>query len=418
MSKKILKVYNYKTLGNKKEVTYEFNNEGINLIIAKNRAGKTSIVQALEEHHGANKFIKNPLTEGEKDGYTEYEGTDKDGRKIKTRWEFNVNGDRIFTAVKQDENGRFKAISDPKKMVELLGKYYPITANEFFQKAKYTEGRKEIIEKYLLMCFTDQQKEELNKLKIAISDKSNTQTKDNLYFKRRDLNRDIDVLTKLINNNNVTEEEQKLLDNENKYRESRDKIVDEIEVGDLAIKGRLLEKTELQKQINMLDAEITAIKIKDAELNERVAKADKVFVRINEIKKKTNKDNEKLELANKTSLLQKTESEINISKEKIKIIYKNSKLPAGLEIGEDEIKLNGFSFDNTTNSESETWLAIIELMCQISDNELIFIGSLSEYDEETRQKVIAITDKYNKFVIATEVESDINEPEIITIIKK
>jgi len=418
MSKKILKVYNYKTLGNKKEVTYEFNNEGINLIIAKNRAGKTSIVQALEEHHGANKFIKNPLTEGEKDGYTEYEGTDKDGRKIKTRWEFNVNGDRIFTAVKQDENGRFKAISDPKKMVELLGKYYPITANEFFQKAKYTEGRKEIIEKYLLMCFTDKQKEELNKLKIAISDKSNTQTKDNLYFKRRDLNRDIDVLTKLINNNNVTEEEQKLLDNENKYRESRDKIVDEIEVGDLAIKGRLLEKTELQKQINMLDAEITAIKIKDAELNERVASADKVFVRINEIKKKTNKDNEKLELANKTSLLQKTESEINISKEKIKIIYKNSKLPAGLEIGEDEIKLNGFSFDNTTNSESETWLAIIELMCQISDNELIFIGSLSEYDEETRQKVIAITDKYDKFVIATEVESDINEPEIITIIKK
>jgi len=150
MSKKILKVYNYKTLGNKKEVTYEFNNGGINLIIAKNRAGKTSIVQALEEHHGANKFVKNPLTEGEKDGYTEYEGTDKDGRKIKTRWEFNVNGDRIFTAVKQDENGRFKAISDPKKMVELLGKYYPITANEFFQKAKYTEGRKEIIEKYLL----------------------------------------------------------------------------------------------------------------------------------------------------------------------------------------------------------------------------------------------------------------------------
>ena len=418
MSKKILKVYNYKTLGNKKEVTYEFNNGGINLIIAKNRAGKTSIVQALEEHHGANKFIKNPLTEGEKDGYTEYEGTDKDGRKIKTRWEFNDNGDRIFTAVKQDENGRFKAISDPKKMVELLGKYYPITANEFFQKAKYTEGRKEIIEKYLLMCFTDKQKEELNKLKIAISDKNNTQTKDNLYFKRRDLNRDIDVLTKLINNNNVTEEEQKLLDNENKYRESRDKIVDEIEVGDLAIKGRLLEKTELQKQINMLDAEITAIKTKEAELNERVARADKVFVRINEIKKKTNKDNEKLELANKTSLLQKTESEINISKEKIKIIYKNSKLPAGLEIGEDEIKLNGFSFDNTTNSESETWLAIIELMCQISDNELIFIGSLSEYDEETRQKVIAITDKYDKFVIATEVESDINEPEIITIIKK
>ena len=418
MSKKILKVYNYKTLGNKKEVTYEFNNEGINLIIAKNRAGKTSIVQALEEHHGANKFVKNPLTEGEKDGYTEYEGTDKDGRKIKTRWEFNVNGDRIFTAVKQDENGRFKAISDPKKMVELLGKYYPITANEFFQKAKYTEGRKEIIEKYLLMCFTDEQKEELNKLKIAISDKNNTQTKDNLYFKRRDLNRDIDVLTKLINNNIVTEEEQKLLDNENKYRESRDKIIDEIDVNDLAIQERLLKKTELQKQINMLDAEITAIKTKDAELNERVARADKVFVRINEIKKKTNKDNEKLELANKTSLLQKTESEINISKEKIKTIYKNSKLPAGLEIGEDEIKLNGFSFDNTTNSESETWLAIIELMCQISDNELIFIGSLSEYDEETRQKVIAITDKYDKFVIATKVESDVNEPEIITIIKK
>ena len=418
MSKKILKVYNYKKLGNKKEVTYEFDNDGINLIIAKNRAGKTSIVQALEEHHGANKFIKNPLTEGEKDGYTEYEGTDKDGRKIKTRWEFNVNGDRIFTAVKQDENGRFKAISDPKKMVELLGKYYPITANEFFQKAKYTEGRKEIIEKYLLMCFTDKQKEELNKLKIAISDKNNTQTKDNLYFKRRDLNRDIDVLTKLINNNIVTEEEQKLLDNENKYREGRDKIVDEINVSDLAIQGRLLEKTELQKQINMLDAEITAIKTKEAELNERVARADKVFVRINEIKKKTNKDNEKLELANKTSLLQKTESEINISKEKIKIIYKNSKLPAGLEIGEDEIKLNGFSFDNTTNSESETWLAIIELMCQISDNELIFIGSLSEYDEETRQKVIAITDKYDKFVIATKVESEVNEPEIITIIKK
>jgi len=268
------------------------------------------------------------------------------------------------------------------------------------------------------MCFTDKQKEELNKLKIAISDKNNTQTKDNLYFKRRDLNRDIDVLTKLINNNIVTEEEQKLLDNENKYKEGRDKIVDEINVSDLAIQGRLLEKTELQKQINMLDAEITAIKTKEAELNERVARADKVFVRINEIKKKTNKDNEKLELANKTSLLQKTESEINISKEKIKIIYKNSKLPAGLEIGEDEIKLNGFSFDNTTNSESETWLAIIELMCQISDNELIFIGSLSEYDEETRQKVIAITDKYDKFVIATKVESEVNEPEIITIIKK
>jgi predicted ATP-dependent endonuclease of OLD family len=400
MTERKLIIHNFKKL--KKG---EYGLKDVNAFIGKNRSGKTSLVEAIQSMYLMNGFVKQPLNDSSKDGSVQFIGKDKNDKEITIKWEFDKDGNNIFTAIIKDEHGKSKPISNPKKILELLGTYYPLTVQEFFQKCKYAEGRKEIIEKYLYLCLTEKQREELDTLRIAISDKSNTKTTGNLYFQRRDLNKDIDVLNKVVANVNLTEEEQKLIDNEKKFKDTAIVIKKDIE-------DKETERKKLQEQLTVLNLSIT-------EQEERLTKAENLFVRINEIKKRVNSEvDNKLQLANKTTLLQNIEKQIAINKEKIKNIYKNSKLPAGLEIEEESFSLNGLQFDETITSESEGYLAIIELMCQISDSDLLCIGSWETFDAESKNKIIALSEKYSKFVIGTQVVDDLEEPKVITIIKK
>jgi uncharacterized small protein (DUF1192 family) len=280
-----------------------------------------NLIQAM---HMAMGFIKNPTTEGQESGHAEYDGTDKNGNPIKINWEFNKEGDSKFTAIIKTEDGKFKPISDVKKILQLMGTYYPLTVDDFFQKVKYAEGRRELIDKYLYLCFTDKQKEEINKLQLSISSKNNTQTKGNLYFQRKDLNNEIDVLKKVIDSNKITEEDQKLIGMEQKAIDKKKLLQEEIDKFEADKKEREDAIKLLEEQIAVMNLEVNKIEEEITSREDSIVKADQYFVRLEEIKKKGNKEKETIELANKTSLLQKTENEIETAKKKIKEIYKNS----------------------------------------------------------------------------------------------
>lgn len=399
MSERKLILHNFKKL---KSAEYDF--DDVIAITGQNESGKTSVVQAIQSLHLMNGFVKQPLNDQSKDGSVTFIGPDKNGNEITIKWTFDESGDS-FVAIVKDEHGVTKPISNVKKILELMGTYYPLTVQEFFAKAKYAEGRKELIEKYFLLCLSETQRAEVEKLQLSVSNKVNSKTKDNLYFQRRDIKSEIDVLNKVVANVTITEEEQKLLDSEPKYRETLEAINNKMVAQEI-------RRQELEKELGDLNMSIT-------ENRERVSKAKNIFTRIDEIKKRVNSDStNKVQIANKTTLLQKLEAELNIVKEKIKAIYKNSKLPAGLEIEEDSFSLNGFVFDETTNSESEAWMAVIELMCQITDCPLLVIGAWETFDKNKKNKIIELSQKSNKFVIGTQVVDDLVEPKVVTIVKK
>ena len=400
MSKRKLILHNFKKIKDA-----EFDLGDVIAITGQNESGKTTVVQAIQTLHMLNGFVKQPLNDESKDGSITFIGPDKKGNEITIKWSFDDTGDSSFVAIIKDEHGKSKPISDTKKIKELMGTYYPLTVQDFFAKSKYAEGRKELIEKYFFLCLTEKQREEISKLQLSVSNKVNTHTKDNLYFQRRDIKSEIDVLDKVIANVVLTEEEQKTINDEERVIKTIDAICGDID-------------TKKQER-ELLEAQLTRLNISITEQEERLSKGKNLFVRINEIKKRVNSgaDN-RLQLASKISLLQKLEVDINIAKEKIKKLYKESKLPAGLEIEDDNFTLNGFVFDETTNSESEAWMAVIELMMQISDSPLIAIGAWETFDKNKKNKIIELSKKSNNFVIGTQVVDDLEEPEVITIIKK
>lgn len=402
MNKTTLKIKNFKGISNEK--TLEFSPEGINVIFCKNTGGKTSVIQAYEQLIMANNFVKKPLTDGQDKGFIEYDGPDKNGNHVTITETFDKEGNAVFTAVTKDEFSKLKAISNVKKMQELMGEYYPLTAKDVFEKVKYSEGRRELIDKYLYLCLTESQRTEIAKLEISVSSKKNKSTEGNLYFRRQELNKEIDVLNKT-SNPNLTDEEKDLISKEDRYKEKKTEFQNEIEKNN--------------EEIKKLEEQLAKLNNANSALNTNCSKIDIVLERINGINGRVKSvETNKVNLALKTTEVQKIEKEMVIAKEKKKNIYKNSKLPAGLEIDEDEIILNGRPIDVTSTSEAETYLAIIELMCQINEAKLIAVGSISEFDQKHRNAMIDIANKTGHMILATEVVSEYEEPEVKVIIKK
>jgi hypothetical protein len=435
-----LKIINFKNIEEKK---FDLNGD-ILIFFGQHNSGKTTSMQAIETVILGKGFVKKPVRDGQTDAKIEYTGQDIEGNPITIIVDIDNENQYTFTAYTL-VNGKMKQIHDVKKIRELVGVYFPLTSEDVLNMIKYVEGRREFINKYLLQVFTEEQQKRIEQLQLSISDKKSKATENNLYHKRASINKDLEELNMIIKTQTITEEEKEELKKKdavitalNKLREELEphkndgvlKSTIENEIDDLISTGAdiIYKITSIEKRYNkdlseikdVIDTNYKSILI---ELNEKIKNlwsADKVKeqedriqrgvekkAQLDAIERKQTPDNSNLsERDKKATEWTEINQQIEKNKTEIKQIFSNSSLPAGLEINEDEILLNGQPLDSTVSGETETKIAIIELLLQITTSKFINVGNWSLYSDSAKEHIKALAKKYNRQMMGQEITSD------------
>ena len=420
---------NYKLL---KEGELNLNNGSIFFAQGPNNVGKTSFLNLIQAIMEVKDETVNPVTFGEKEGFSTGTIPGADGRLYQYRYDFNIDGKSKFQFIDPD-NKVIKSVTEMRAIFN----YTHFTMEEFFDWSKSVPGRKKQREIFMNLL---SEKERLEILEIE--EKINT-TSGEFVLSRRSLNTEIDFLTKKINNSIITAEEQKLFSQkdevENKLIEitqERDKI-NEIIIGSAATVEKITSlKTQIElitdqhnefvknnnKEVDDIDKEIEALKLKRAEklellnttakkhvtqkvemseklqeleklggvtaedllekqksvelLNERIKKGEGVKDSIKIIEKKIKDlDYEKKELAEKETKAKEFDEKINTLREKKKDIIKTSEnIPLGWSLDDDCITINNIPFTETDLSKSQATKAIAELMMRINKAPVMLMG--------------------------------------------
>lgn len=448
-------ISNLKKIGKPEE--QKFNLGRVNAIIGKNSSGKSSLINIIQTMMSVKGFMEEPVTQGQANGYCEYHGVDLNGNKIIIKWmvdKDNKNG-KFNAAVIIDDKP--KSISDPKKIMELIGNYYPLSVHDAFNMVKTSDGRKNFIENYIYKILDEKHRTRIEEIDLQITSKSNKQTENNLYQQRRTakilqddaakkvsllrlsnddeetLKNTDDIKVKLdelklerddfnkiemeiseIKNkkSHYVQNKSRLLENINeliafsifpetileKFNERMDKIYDHL---DKQIKEK--QESVSQERFNNLSEEIALLSSKYNSVSNLLSKKQ-------EFNKAQTSLNELIEQVNKL------EKEITGLKEEKKTILKSTTLECDLEINDDTFSVNGFTFDQTSTGEAETQFVLLDLLSMISDNELLTVDDWSMYDSNTKKKIIDLATKRNKIVIGQQVE-DVENVKVNVLIK-
>jgi len=184
---------NYKKLQNV-EVTLDGN---IFIIKGSNEIGKSSFLQGLQSLVEASNNNKQPVTFGEKDGNIKGYFRTSEGNRLACKFEFSTTGPDKFTLV--DENGgeSLKKVTD----IRNIFKYNAFTAEQFVAWGLTADGRRKQ-SKIVLSLLSESEQKEFERL--------STEEK-TLYDKRTELGKEVDKYERLIADNNVSEEDIKLI---------------------------------------------------------------------------------------------------------------------------------------------------------------------------------------------------------------
>jgi hypothetical protein len=406
-------------------------------------SGKSSAMQAIETSLLAKGFVKDPIKKGEKQATIEYSGVDLEGNPIKIITNIEEGNVYSFTAAIVKDN-KMKTISDPKKIRELMGTYYPLTVNDVLGYVKYAEGRREFITKYLLPLLSEEQQKRLAELKLNTNENKTKATENNWYHTRTTLNKELEALNATIKAQVLSDEEKATVATKTQVLEALKKLEDEllphqndaitrININSV-VKTITAHRDKMIAIFNEAELEYSAvfedkekiIAVFDKLIEDEIGKLNTLWTAeqiqtqkdkiergkakkttIETLEGKTNPDPLKVAERDKKFLeITELDQKIQKAKEEIKLIYSNSKLPAGLEIDEETIMLNGFVLDETTNSETEARMAIVELLCNLSTNEYVCIGDWSLYDSTMKKEILALAKKDNKIFLGQLVTED------------
>lgn len=431
-----------------KDKYIDFTNGTLFAFLGRNGSGKSTIIQCLESIALVDKTILNPVTTGENSGKVVREGVDRNGNPITIEWEVTAE-QSVFRATYLDPKGDKKTISDPKRIRELLGSYFPLTVNEVFEMLKYAEGRRKFIKEYIYACLTAEQRQRLYDLDVQVTDKKNKDTENNLFHTRTRLTRELEAAQTLVRNLLVTpaEEEQikllpkleeqmaklKALQKDRQGVEVAKTLLNSMYADSEAViakfnayvENELWDWTDDQKALIAQFNEFLGgtqvaiqenIKSKDAllvdepgklPLDERIKIGDQKILDARTYDGKQTQRSAALESAGKleTQIAELT-TKIEQAREQRMDIIKNSPLPAGLSFDEETITLNGFVFNESVVSETEARLAIMELICSTTTSDFVVIGDWSLYDTESRKKILDMAKKSNRMVFGQLVTDD------------
>lgn len=158
MEKEIkLEFRNYKLF---QDQTFELGDYNIFMIEGDNETGKTSLITALQEMFLVQALTDDPVTTGATEGSKTFHIPDKNGDMVTIKHTYD----------RSKAKGRFVAFDKdgtPYRQVgeirELLGSYSRITTEQFFDKAKTAQGRREIVNDYFVQFLTDTEIDALRK---------------------------------------------------------------------------------------------------------------------------------------------------------------------------------------------------------------------------------------------------------------
>ena len=405
--------------------------------IGKNKSGKSTIIQCLESIAMVQNTMTNPIRSGETAGKVIRNGKTRDGLPITIEWEVLENGQNAFRASYINDQGDPKIITDPKVIRELIGSYFKLSVQDVFDMMKYSEGRKEFIKTYLYACLTVAQREEVVAIDLKITDRKNKLTENNLYHQRTAVNKEIESLTILCNRETISEAEETEISRLPKYELTLEKLNKELEASQKAelskvtldvkkdkitdimasINGYLDDYSEIpQDEHDAVPAlewfaeeltEVTALITEyekqieaAAPIKKRVETGTALITTAKEYQEKKKRINTNLfVLQEKKDQVKKLNDQIDALKKKRLDIIAKSSLPGGLSFDEETISLNGFEFTDTSLSETEARISIVELLCGISTADFVSIGDWSLYDSESKKKILEIAKKHNRMVI-------------------
>src|SRR4030042_97685 len=437
MKEIILEFKNYKLLKNEK---FDLSNYMVYCFEGRNGIGKSSAITGLEELISAMAFTVQPVTGGEKEGWKKVIWEGVDGKLYTIEHTFDVkNGKGKFVAY----NDKAEQITSVTKIRELLGTYSRITVDQFFEKANTAPGRRELINNFFNKILTNEERTEIQTCK-AYAEKA--------YDERTEYGRTMKIIEPMLIE--LTDEQLKTVD---RLPEAREKVK--------LRREQLNQRRELKRDFESINHDIEDLKhnillIKEIGKtwfpDDTYQKWDKIltdtentfiiFSKNYKEKKETDLPSEE-DLTNmilraekiieEGSVFHARQSQYLVNKEKydhfkeryneaeeiintkrarIKEIYVNSKLPAGITIEDDGFSFHGYDFSKEQVSESEAKLAIAELMCQIDTAGLIVLGNAAIFGKERMEQICEIAKKYNKKVFLERVVDDLDEVRLVGIV--
>jgi uncharacterized coiled-coil DUF342 family protein len=451
-----IKLSNYKLFENKELSVADAK---MLIISGPNEIGKTSIITAIEEAWSLKGFTPVPLKEGAEQGYKAITGQDIDGNPITIVHNFS----------KMDQKGSFYAIDNQGKTIksvgkirELLGVFKPVSLEEIYFLVSTPDGRRKFIKEYIYPILEEEKITQINALTAEVNEKTGK-----VFLERRDVNAQLKAETNILNSIAFTKEEEHILEVGASFNESISKLKEELElekallhkcdlVDEKANQLRSEAKTmadslkENEERIEALEQELETLRNKNANLLQKIAQKKDEFDALQDTSHTRSVATKKIEeykdtiaegeAANETyrMLSAKKESlkdatkrvdslnakaimlseEIEGKRQQIKDILSGSSLPSGLEIEEDNIRINGFDFDQTQVSESTAKLALAELLCKLYTARFITMGNLGAFGKERLSELFRIAQEHDKIVILEQVDDSTDDIRIIANIEE
>lgn len=396
------------------------------LVCGDNETGKTSFITAILEAWGAKSLTPAPVTTGQNEGTVEYKIPDKNGNIVTIKQQIIVSkdGQKIvkFYAVGADG----KAETQPTKIRELMGSVFPITGEQFMALCGTESGRRQVINDYIIPLMSDKERSELAEIDAKIDE-----TKGTVFMQRRQENSRVDALQKIVDGYVLLEDDAKILKKGATAQKQLDELQDKLSSATaISFHNKDLNKkiaelklfSEQLAQIKDLDTKIVNSHIDsiigqislllkeeiDAVEMQAGVERGKVFLsRYNTLKATGDAHSKNLsDLEEAKKKASETEKELEKLRKRKKAIIANSKIPAGLEIQDGKITLNGFELSEAQISESTAKLVVAEILCMLSTAKITLMGNASAFGEARLQQLAKVAQKYGKYIILEQVTTD------------
>lgn len=417
------------------------------IVRGNNGSGKSTFAQVLNSILSVKNEMREPVTIGKESSSAVYKFTTNNGLPVNVKWEHKDGKDTFKCTIIKD--GKSSTVSKVSDLKELFGNHYKYNVYDIFEMTKSVPGKRKFVNEFIYGSLSDLLREELETLSKSIATTSSKENEHNLYFKRRRLKAEADILAAKLSHVEWDEADEKklgeLINSKKLELERQDTI--------LSIIDKNKEFTEVSKTIydklqNILSdinymndhgidfnpgifeqVVIDALKNRksirlksEAETAEALSECEKrIDSYTNEINvlnyKKQQNIEAKQSIDEYTSLKEQIElvdNKMEIAKDRIKEISSMAKLPQGVTYLDDEIRINGYLFDSLSVSDTEARLAVIALLSHLNESKFVDIGDVSVYDKNSYSKLLSIAEQNNCTLVAQYVNDDELNFEIIS----